>query len=201
MKTRSGLTLIEIMIILSVVSAIAILAIPNLLRSRLSANETMAINTLKYLSLMQEEFHQALEHNLDNDDVGEYGSFAMLSGAKPTSTGELKEPYLDDRFKQETDGEVELSGYKFKVFLPDKERTVQGRLSNATSEKEIFWCAFAWPSVPGESGDRVFFINQSNLVFSKIHKDVELPVMKSGIAYTGEPLSGEIDVANWVFVR
>lgn len=201
MKTRSGLTLIEIMIILSVVSAIAILAIPNVLRSRLSANETMAINTLKYISLMQDEFGQALEQNLDNDDVGEYGSFAMLSGAKPTAIGKMKEPYLDARFQQETDGVVEVSGYKFKVFLPDKERMVQGRLSNATDEKEIFWCAFAWPTIPDESGERVFFINQSNLVFSKNCKDVELPVMKTGIAYLGEPFSGDIDVANWVFVR
>ncbi|MDA0841220.1 MAG: type II secretion system protein [Planctomycetota bacterium] len=201
MKTRSGLTLIEIMIVLSVVSVIAILAIPNVLRSRLSANETMAINTLKYLSMMQEEFQQALEHNVDNDDVGEYGTFAMLSGAKPTSNGEMKEPYLDARFQQETDGVVEVSGYRFKLFLPDKERMVQGRLSRVTDEKEVFWCAFAWPGKPGESGERVFFINQSNLIFSKNFKEVELPVMKTGIAYTGEPLSGDIDVANWVFVR
>ncbi|MDP6116100.1 MAG: type II secretion system protein [Planctomycetota bacterium] len=200
-KTRSGLTLIEIMIILSVVSAIAILAIPNVLRSRLSANETMAINTLKYISLMQEEFQQALEHNVDNDDVGEYGTFAMLSGGEPTSSGELKEPYLDARFQQESDGVVEVSGYRFRIFMPLAERTVQGRLSSVTDEREIFWCAYAWPTAPGESGERVFFISQNNLAFSRDHKEVELPVTNPGIAYTGEPLSGEIDVAKWMFVR
>lgn len=199
---RRGLTLIQIMIGISVLSAIAIVAIPNVLSSRLAANETMAINTLKYIAMAQEEFRQQLEHNEDDDDSGEYGTFGQLSGVVETSKKRLADPpYLDERFKtREPDGVVGSMGYRFRMFLPTRERQLKDWVSSVTDEREVFWCAYAWPIEPGKSGDRVFFIREDNLVFGLDAQMVTLPI-EVGVAYIGEAFVSDVDVATWLLVR
>ena len=199
---KSSLTLIQIMIIVSVLSAIAIVAIPNVLDSRLAANETMAMNALRYIASRQEDFRQELAHNVDNDDAGEYGTFGLLSGATPTSKGKPAEPpFVDERFKiADADGIAETKGYRFRLFLPTKERRVEGRISSVTDEREMFWCAYAWPVEPGKTGRRVFFISSSHRIFAKDAAEATYPI-EAGQAYVGEPLTSDVDVSGWLLVR
>jgi len=199
---KRGLTLIQIMIIVSVLSAVAIVAIPNVLQSRLAANETMAINTLKYIAEAQDNFRQELEQNEDNDDSGEYGTFGQLSGAVKTSKGRFAAtPFLDERFKVgEPDGIAETTGYRFRMFLPTKERKLRDSVSTVIDEKEIFWCAYAWPIEPGRSGNRVFFIKEDNLVFALDASKAKLPV-DAGTAFMGEPFASDVDVTAWMVVQ
>ncbi len=74
MKTK-GFTLIELMIVVAIIAIIAAIAIPNLLRSRMAANETSAIASCKSFCTA-EDIYRRTDYN--HDGVLEYAR--ALSG-------------------------------------------------------------------------------------------------------------------------
>ena len=80
LRKNKGFTLIELMIVVAIIAIIAAIAIPNLLRSRIAANEAAAIGGLRTLSSAQENYR-------NNSGTNVYGTLAELSGASP--------PYID----------------------------------------------------------------------------------------------------------
>jgi prepilin-type N-terminal cleavage/methylation domain-containing protein len=59
MRSRKGFTLVEIMIVVAIIVLLAAIAIPNLLRARLSANEATAIAAMRTLSTAMESYRAA----------------------------------------------------------------------------------------------------------------------------------------------
>jgi prepilin-type N-terminal cleavage/methylation domain-containing protein len=51
-----GFTLVEIMIVVAIIALLAAIAIPNLLRAKIAANDSLAASTLKTLSTAAETF-------------------------------------------------------------------------------------------------------------------------------------------------
>src|SRR3989338_5667065 len=92
-KNQKGFTLVEIMIVVAIIALLAAIAIPNLLRARLSANEALAQGTLRTLSTAAETFATANNGNYPANE-------AALTGATP--------PYINQAYCGLT-----MSGYIF----------------------------------------------------------------------------------------
>ena len=73
---NQGFTLVEIMIVIAIIALLAAIAIPNLLRAKISANDTSAKTTVRTLSTAAETYGTTNNGNYPADE-------ASLTGATP----------------------------------------------------------------------------------------------------------------------
>jgi type IV pilus assembly protein PilA len=88
MKSNRGFSLLELLIVVGIILIIATIAIPSLLRSRQSANESAAVADLRLVD--------TVEVTYSTGNRGGFGSISDLVAAG----------FLDDRFNQTTSGYI-----------------------------------------------------------------------------------------------
>ena len=127
----------------------------------LPANESAAVTMLRSISSAQAHCQSAATLDRNNNGTGEYVPLSDLT----------KLQVIPDTATALRGGTFSHGGYIFRLYLPGARASfVPAAGANVvdTGLAEGLWCAYAWPLVAGESGNRVFFVNQGGDVLTAV---------------------------------
>jgi prepilin-type N-terminal cleavage/methylation domain-containing protein len=137
---QKGFSLIELLIVVAIILIIAAIAIPNLLRARMAANEASAVASLRTMNTACITY---------NSTYGQYPTSLtnmadVPAGTSPTSTSaDLLDPVLSSSTPQK-------SGYNFVYAV--------------TGSSNVAYTVNGNPVTPNQTGIRFFFTDQSAVV-------------------------------------
>jgi type IV pilus assembly protein PilA len=90
MRKQKGFSLIELLIVVAIILIIAAIAIPNLLRARMAANESAAASSIRTLNTAQVSYITAYP------TVGYGANLAALAGASPCTATSASACLIDN---------------------------------------------------------------------------------------------------------
>lgn len=176
---------------IAVVAIIAAIAIPNLLESRVAANEAAAAMSLKSgVFPAQVQFQGGGYRDLDGDGIGEFGFFSEMSGGPVAGLkNDIKLKLLDERWNSPL---PEVNGYNFVMYLPDGQGGAYGatdklpeKIADAANAGEKYFVAYAWP-IDDSNGRRAFALTNAGTVYSIFANELPEGVPAWNTVFGGE---------------
>ena len=155
----------------SVVPVIAAIAIPNLLESRVTANQSAATATMRSAIFpAQIQFQAGAYNDSDANGVGRYGFINELSGNVAVAGAEAGDLQLIMGPLAQPNEPAQAVGYYFKVYLPHGKgrafknaKQIRNAQLNAEGDMEMRFIVYAWP-ISAETGRQIFAMTQDGQI-------------------------------------